>query len=449
MLKTGLQVLVVDDEWKITDLLEDYISSLGYRVTATTNSKEALKLAQQSKFDIVITDLKMPEPDGLQLLSAIKQIHPSTEVVILTAFGSMESAIEALKLDASDYLLKPINLELLKISLERIAKKRALEEENISLRKRVREGCRIGELTGISSQILEIQQIIRRAAQSDSTVLISGESGTGKELVARTIHETSARRDGPFVPVNCGAIVETLLESELFGHVKGAFSGATRDNIGLFRTADGGTIFLDEITEISPSLQVKLLRVLEEGRIRPVGASKQIPIDVRVIAASNRSIDEALKDGSFRKDLYYRLNVIPINVPPLRERKEDIPILAEQFLEILNSQSKRQVKEISVKAMEALLSYNWPGNVRELRNVIERSFVLGTGESITLGDLPPELRAHEVKTPDTIPTLVESERSLIRRVLQKSRNKTEAAKLLGIDRTTLYRKIKKHGLAIS
>ena len=445
------KILFVDDDRHILSIVEEYLSLLAYSVTVADNGLDAFKLLKERDFDIVFTDLKMPDFDGLELLAAIKNDRPETEVILVTGFGTIESAIKALKLGSYDYLQKPIKLERLKVLIDRIMEKKKLQNENILLKRRLKEKYKYDELVGASNKIQEIYEIIDKISLNSPTVLVQGESGTGKELVAKVIHKNSAHKDKPFVPVNCGAIVEGLLESELFGHVKGSFTGATRDTIGLFKAAEGGTIFLDEVAEINPSVQVKLLRVLQEKKVRPVGDTREFPVNVRVIAATNRDLDEAIKKGSLRKDLFYRLNVVSIKMPPLREIKEDIPLLINHFLNKFNSRSRKQVASISPEAMNILLSYHWPGNVRQLVNVIERAFALGVNETIQVTDLPSEIRkfGRDSKLTGTVYALKENEVVLIKKALLKTGgNKAEAADLLRINITTLYRKIKAYGIPV-
>jgi DNA-binding NtrC family response regulator len=443
----NFEILFVDDEREILSTVKKYLSSQKYRVTVVDNGLKAYELIKEKVFDIIFTDLRMPEFSGMELLSAIKEHRPETEVVIITGYGTIESAIEALKLGSYDYLQKPIELERLKILIDRIIEKKELQRENILFKRRLKERYKYGDFIGVSPRIQQIYETINKISLNSSTVLIQGESGTGKELVAKLIHQNSNRKDKPFIPVNCGAIVEGLMESELFGHVKGAFTGAIRDKIGLFKAAEGGTIFLDEITEITPPLQVKLLRVLEEKKIRPVGGIKELEVDVRVIAATNRDPEGAVNSGALRKDLFYRLNVVSIKIPPLRERKEDIPLLINHFHNTFNARKKKRVVSISPEAMDILLNYHWPGNVRELENVIERAFALGVDETIKVADLPFQIRkfGKTSKINGTTYNLRENEIILIKKALHKTGgNKAEAAKLLGINITTLYRKIKKY-----
>ena len=441
------QILFVDDDRQVLSVVKGYLSLQGYRVTVAENGLDAFELIKERDFDIVFADLKMPEFDGLELLQAIKEYRSEIEVIILTGYGTIESAIKALKLGSYDYLQKPIDLERLKALIDRIIEKKKLQKENILIKRRLKERYKYDQLVGTSLKMQEIYEIIDKIGPRSPTVLIQGESGTGKELVARVIHQKSDRKDKPFVAVNCGAIVAGLLESELFGHVKGAFTGAIADKIGLFKAADGGTIFLDEVAEIAPSLQVKLLRVLQEKKIRPVGDTRELEIDVRVIAATNRDPEEAIKSGALRKDLFYRLNVVSIKMPPLRERKEDIPLLINYFLNKYEVRSKNRVISISPEAMDVMLSYHWPGNVRQLENVIERAFALGVGKTIKVSDLPPEIRnfGETSKIPGMSYNLRKNEIILIKKALRKTEgNKPEAAKLLGISITTLYRKIKRY-----
>ncbi|MBN2466917.1 MAG: sigma-54-dependent Fis family transcriptional regulator [Deltaproteobacteria bacterium] len=441
------RILFVDDEREILLVVKEYLASHGYHVEVVDSGLRALELFKKKPYEIVFSDLIMPQFSGLDLLEAIKKHRPETEVIIVTGYGTIDTAIKALKLGSYDYLQKPLDLERLRIVIERIMDKRKLERENILIKRRLKQRHKYHDIIGMSPTMQEIYDTIERVSRNDFTVFIQGESGTGKELVARVIHQNSKRKDKPFVPVNCGAIAEGVLESELFGHVKGAFSGAIRDTIGLFKAASEGTIFLDEIVEVAPSLQVKLLRVLQERKVRPVGDTKEMPVDLRVIAASNRDPARAIKEGLLREDLFYRLNVVPIKVPPLRERKEDIPFLANHFLESYYSVNGNHIVNISPDAMDILLNYHWPGNVRQLENVIARTVALGVDKTeITADDLPGELRkgGDGGSVGEPIYNLRKNEAVVIRRALQKAHgNKVEAAKMLGIDASTLYRKMKK------
>jgi len=440
-------ILFVDDDQQILDVVAAYLMRNGYSVDTINNGLTAIEMIQHKEYAAVFSDLIMPEISGLDLLKSIKEISPETEVIIVTGYGTIESAIEALKRGSYDYLQKPINFERLKILIDRIVEKRTLQLENYLIKRRLKDRYNYDQLVGKSAKMQQIYDVIDRISNGSPTVLIQGESGTGKELVANVIHQNSVRRDKPFIPVNCGAIAEGLLESELFGHVKGAFTGAIKDTIGLFKAADGGTIFLDEIAEVQPTLQVKLLRALQEKKIRPVGDTRESEVDVRVIAATNKNLEQAIAQKAFREDLYYRLNVISLHMPSLREIREDIPTLINHFIKKFSKDSHRVVERISHEALDLMMNYDWPGNVRQLENVIERAFALGVDETIEVVDLPPELRSMSEK--DTIHdnnfNLVENEKVLITRALKRTKgNKAEAAKLLGINLTTVYRKVEKY-----
>ncbi len=445
----SIRILFVDDEPEILEIVSAYLGRVGYTVTTGTSGDEALRQIRESDFDILFTDLQMPGMSGLDLLEAAKAIRPETEVIILTGYGSIDSAIQALKLGCYDYLQKPIEFERLHHLVRRIAEKITLQRENQFIKRRLKERYQYQGLVGGNPKLQEIYQIIDRIRHASPTVLIQGESGTGKELVANVIHQHSDRHDRPFVPVNCGAIVGSLLESELFGHVKGSFTGAIRDRIGLFKAADGGTIFLDEISEIEPSLQVKLLRALQEKTIRPVGASQEESVDVRIIAASNRTSREMIEKGLLREDQFYRLNVVNIQMPPLREMKEDILPLVSHFIAKFNGRSPKKIQGIAPEALECLDRYPWPGNVRQLENAIERAFALGVDDIIRIEDLPGEIRDFKTDghTAAASLNLLENEIVLIRRALGKvDGNRARAAELLGINTATIYRKIKKYGI---
>lgn len=443
------EVMFVDDDRGILTVVQEYLSRQGYRMTVVDSGLKALELMEERDFDIVFTDLMMPEFSGFELLTAIKELRPDTEVIIVTGYGTIESAIEAMRLGSYDYIQKPIKLEHLKILIDRVIEKKKLQKENVLLKSRLKERYKYGDLIGVSHEMHEIYEIIDRISMNSPTVFIQGESGTGKEVLARVIHQNSARKGKPFVPVNCGAIVAGLLESELFGHVKGAFTGAIRDKRGLFEVAEGGTLFLDEIAEISSFLQVKLLRALQEKKVRSVGDTKELDVNVRVIAATNRDVEQAVESGALRKDLFYRLNVVSIKMPVLKGRQEDIPLLIKHFLDKFNRKGKKKVERISPEAMSILLNYHWPGNVRELENVIERAFALGVDETIMVSDLPSGIREIGESTEIKRGTwnLEENEILLMRKALNGTAGKKpEAAELLGIDISTLYRKIKKYDL---
>src|SRR5881296_4508420 len=382
------KILVVDDERSILVLLKEALGQWGYQVTTAASAAEALGILKSELFDALITDIRMPDMSGLELLREVKKQDESIEVVMMTGYPTIASAVQALKEGAYDYLSKPLILDELRHLMSRMMERKFLRGEIHTLRARLGEELTVNELIGASAPMERVKEIIGKVAVTDSPVLIEGESGTGKELVAAAIHRLSARAKGPFIPVNCSAIPRDLLESEFFGHVRGAFSGAVADALGLFRGANEGTIFLDEIAELPPELQVKLLRVLQEMQVRPVGATKAHPVDVRVIAATNRDLDRSIADGRFRQDLYYRLNVVRVSLPPLRARREDIPALVNHFLRRYNRRFRRDVKGITPDALATLGGHDFPGNVRELENVIERAFAMGAREQITLADLP-------------------------------------------------------------
>jgi DNA-binding NtrC family response regulator len=443
------RILVVDDESSILLLLKEALSQWGYDVVCANTAAEALAVARAQMFDAVITDIRMPDMSGLDLLRELKRQDESVEVVLMTGYPTIASAVEALKEGAYDYLSKPLILDELRHLMQRLMERRFLRGEVHTLRARLGEELTVNELIGSSAPMQRVKEIIGKVAVADSPVLVEGESGTGKELVAAAIHRLSIRAKGPFIPVNCSAIPRDLLESEFFGHVRGAFSGAVADALGLFRGANDGTIFLDEIAELPPELQVKLLRVLQEMQVRPVGSTKAYPVDVRVIAATNRNLEQEMTAGRFRQDLYYRLNVIRINLPPLRERREDIPALINHVIRRFNKRFRRDVRGITPDGLNALMAYDFPGNVRELENLIERAFAMGAREQITLADLP-SLTARPDIAPSvankTIPTLAEVEKDLILRALAVFNNdKEEAARALGISRRTIYRRLKEYG----
>jgi two-component system, NtrC family, response regulator PilR len=387
-----VRVLVVDDEASMRDLLAIMLRQAGYEVSAADGGETAVEMLKSQAYDLVVTDLRMRKVDGLGVLRAAKEHSPRTVVVVVTAFASTETAIEAMKLGAYDYVTKPFKLDELKLTIGNALERRRLQEENQALKRQLRRQHGFENFVGRSPKMLDVFETIRKTADSGSTVMITGESGTGKELVAQALHWESDRRNGPFVSVNCGALPETLMESELFGHIKGAFTGAVANSEGLFAAADNGTLFLDEITEIPQTIQVKLLRAIQERQVRRVGDTKDVKIDVRLIAASNRDLGRALTDGLLREDLFYRLNVIPIHLPPLRDRREDIPLLVAYFIKKLSRSVGRNVRGVAPEAMATLEQYHWPGNIRELENVVERAIVLGSGELLEADALPSTLR---------------------------------------------------------
>jgi DNA-binding NtrC family response regulator len=441
-------ILVVDDEADMRELVRDILQERGHRVGVASDGREALKQLAQEEFVLVLTDLRMKGMQGLELLTEIKRAYPDIGVILMTAFGTVETAIECMKQGATDYLIKPVKTEDLVRVTERAVREATLRREVQRLRREVHKEYSFHQILGKSKPMREVFELIRRVADSPTNVLITGESGTGKELVAKAIHYNSERRDAPFVPVNCAAIPEALLESELFGHVKGAFTDAKNDKRGLFEEAHNGTLFLDEISELPLLLQAKLLRVIQEREIRRVGATRTMPVDVRIIAATNLNLAEETKAKRFREDLFYRLNVIEIRLPPLRERREDIPLLVEAFFRKCAEGTHKAVRGMTEAALALLIDYAWPGNVRELENVIERAVTLARGEKIVPDDLPPAIqgargdrRILDEAVDRSLP-LQEVEKEYILRILEKTGgNKYQAAQVLGIDRKTLYRKL--------
>ncbi len=391
MLSKALNLLIVDDDHSLRSMLSFVLGKEGYQVEEAQSAGEALKKLKSRRFDLVISDIRMPDLNGIELLKKIKIHDPDLPVIMITAYAATQDAIEAMKLGAEDYIMKPFNLEELKIILDKSLRKRSLERENIALRQKLSDREKFEDIVGADPQMTKIYELIRTVAQTDSTVLISGESGTGKELIARAIHAQSRRSGERFVSINCGALPETLLESELFGHRKGAFTDAYQEKEGLFEAARQGTLFLDEISEMSQKMQVKLLRAIQEKAVRRVGDNREIPVDVRIIAATNRDLVEGMEQGSFRSDLYYRLNVISIRVPPLRERRDDIPILMQHFLQRYNQKFAKNITGFEKGVMDCFAAYRWPGNVRELENFIERGVALEKGSAFTAASLPPEV----------------------------------------------------------
>jgi two-component system response regulator AtoC len=446
-------VLIVDDDKSMGDMLQTSLRKKGYQATATTSGDEALGLLSEHDFDVVVTDLNMKAMSGLELCERIAMNRPDIPVVVITAFGSLDTAVAAIRAGAYDFITKPFEVDVLCLALERAIKHRALREEVKRLKAAVGETTRYEEIIGASPAMRRVYELLDRVIESDASVLITGESGTGKEVIARAIHRRGRRAQGPFVAINCSAMPETLLESELFGHVKGAFTDAKASRKGLFAQANGGTLFLDEIGEMPVGLQPKLLRALQERSVRPVGGEAEVKFDVRVIAATNRDLESAIEERRFREDLYYRLNVIHIELPALRSRGSDILILAQHFLDHFASQSGKRVSGMSPEAAERLLAYSWPGNVRELQNCIERALVLTRFETLTVEDLPEKIRnyrrSHVLVAGDDPSELVpmeEVERRYILRVMEAvSGNKTMAAQVLQLDRKTLYRKLEKYG----
>lgn len=444
-----MKILIVDDEAPVREMLKRGLVQMGgFSVEVAQDGPEAIEKVEKDVFDLVLTDLKMPEIDGIDLLKMIKGMRPEVMVILMTAYGSIETAVEAMKMGANDYITKPIDLNELLIHISKAQKESLLLKENQLLRMEVRKKFEFNNIVGKSKKMQEIFSMIEKVAPSNSTVIIYGGSGTGKELVAKAIHYHSPRADGPFIPFNCGAIPESLVESELFGHTKGAFTGAVQAKKGLFEEANGGTLFLDEISTILPSVQVKLLRVLQEKEVMRVGSTERTKIDVRMIAATNEDLEANLKEGKFREDLFYRLHVFPIFLPDLKDRKEDIPLLAYHFLDLFAKETRKQIKEISKEAMNLLLEYPWPGNVRELENAIERAVIMADQDYLNPKDFPQNMRegyselikkgAKERKSLDDIKA-----EYIIEVLKETNGNKRVAAEILKVNPRTLYRFEKK------
>ncbi len=460
-------MLVIDDDETVRDLFVSFFGENGYEVSAVSEARAGLEIIMQEKIDILFLDLVMPGMGGIELLKELAAVNIRIPTIVMTAFAAVETAVEAMRLGAFDYITKPFILDELLLLAERALKMHTLQKENAMLKKQLKKKYDFQRIIGTSPEMLKVCKLIEKIADTESTVLIYGESGTGKEVVANTIHYNSSRSQSPYVPINCAAIPKDLLESELFGHEKGAFTGAVNMRMGRFELAAGGTIFLDEIGELHPSLQAKLLRVLQEKSFERVGGTKTVKVDVRILAATNKDLEKATREGTFREDLFYRLNVIPLHIPPLRKRKEDIPLLFEHFM---NSYAKRKRKEplkVSSEAMDAILHYTWPGNVRELENLVERMVILDDDGIVKLDDLPERFssgahaaenssspaggHASDIELPDSgldINSILDDvERSLIIQAMQKAGGvKKKAAELLGLNRTTLLEKLKKKGI---
>jgi DNA-binding NtrC family response regulator len=443
MTDKGHKILVVDDDLEMCGMLFDVLKEGGFSVITTGDSLEAAKILKKEEFDVIVTDLKMKGLKGLDLLAEAKRVAPLTPVIIITAFGTIESAIKAMKMGAYDYVTKPFQTDELVLTVKKALEHHLLKQEVVRLKREVEARYHFHQLIGKSPSMQKIYDLIERISDTSSNVLITGESGTGKELVARAIHYNGVRKEGRFIAVNCAAIPETLLESELFGYKKGAFTDAKSDKRGLVFEANEGTLFLDEITEMPSTLQAKLLRVIEEKEVRPLGDTNSYPVDVRIISTTNRDI----KEGRFREDLYYRLKVIDIELPPLRERREDIPILVQHFIHKFGKELKRSVSGISEGALKILVSYSWPGNVRELENIIQRAITMSQHEVILPDDLPASIiqktdeKLFEKAMEESF-TLDQLEKEYIKRVLiETGGNKSKAAEILGLDRKTLYRKL--------
>lgn len=445
------KILVVDDDPRMCELLSDILSEEGYSTKTSGNSLKALKTLKGEEFDVILTDLKMKGMDGMDLLEEAKQAAPFTPVIIMTAFGTIETAIKAMKMGAYDYVLKSDQTDGLILTVKKALEYRLLKKEIARLRKRMESEYQFHDLIGKSPSMKRVYETIEMIRGASCNILITGESGTGKELVAKAIHYHNDRKEGPFIAVNCAAIPDTLIESELFGYKKGAFTDATSDKKGLIFEADEGTLFLDEITEMPLTLQAKLLRVIEEKEVRPLGDTVSYPVDVRVISSSNREILPFIRDGKFREDLYYRLKVIEIELPPLRERREDIPLLIQHFIDRFNKELKKKISGISGEALKALSDYSWPGNVRELENVIQRAMILSQWETLLPADFPDSIIGEKQKKDGHLLEKAVQERyafdqllkEYIKRLLiETGGNKTKVSEILGIDRKTLYRKMK-------
>jgi len=442
-----LRILIVDDETIVRDSLGAWFRQDGHQVDVAESGKDALRKVTGNRYDIAFLDIKMPGMDGLELQTRLAAADPELTIVLMTAYASVETAVKAMKAGAYDYIVKPFDPDDLSMLVRRAAEHRSLRAENLRLKKSIETSTAPPPLLGSSAPMRQVLELVQTVAASDATVLITGESGTGKEVVARAIHAGSARRYNPMVVVNCGALPEGILESELFGHEAGAFTGARARHKGKFESAEGGTVFLDEIGEVSPKVQVELLRVLEEKKVTRLGGSAPVAVDFRTIAATNRDLSAAVKEGAFREDLYWRLNVVHIHIPPLRERPEDVPVLAEHFLSRFAQSMSRKPMRFSPEALDALASYPWPGNVRELQNAIERAVVVGRGEVVQAADLPLRVTQSPSAAAPGPGSLAEAERAHVQSVLEATGwNITRAARILDVDRVTLYNKIRRYEL---
>lgn len=444
---TSPTILIVDDEDSTRNLCRDVITDSGLRTRVASTTEQALEILEQWPVEILITDLRVPQIGGLELLKRVRQDFPQTAVLVLTQYGTIESAVEATRLGASDYITKPFHIPELRSKIDRMVRLLDVDQENRVLHETLRSRPGFGGLIGLSPKMQKVYRVIEKVSQHSYPVLILGESGTGKELVARSAHFSGVRRNKPFIPVDCSSLVPTLIEAELFGYVKGAFTGALHTKQGLMEIAGSGTLFLDEIGDMPIDMQAKLLRALQEKEVRPVGSTDRVPLAARIIAATNRDLDAAVRQGTFRQDLFFRLNVVQIKLPPLRERKSDIPVLVNSFLEKF-SEANGKARTISEDAMSRLMAYDWPGNVRELENAIERAIALGSGPILHAGDLPTSLQYGAGERPpqnDELLPLEEMERRAILRALREAGgDKLAAARILGIGKTTLYRKLKQY-----
>ncbi len=445
-------ILIVDDDRPQREGLQRALAGR-YEVLTADDAAKAYGILESQPVDVLLTDLRMPGDDGMKLLRRARSLSNPPVSIMMTAYGSIDNAVEAMKAGAYHYVTKPVNLDELELVIERALKSRRIEAENINLHEQLDRRFGLENLVGESPAMLQVFDVIQQVAPTRATVLITGETGTGKELVAHAIHNLSPRKNGPFVAVHAAALSSTLLESELFGHEKGAFTGAVERRIGRFEAADGGTLFLDEVSEIDPAMQVKLLRVLEERAFERVGGTKTIQVDVRLVAATNKDLKKLVSEGKFRDDLFYRLSVVTVNLPPLRERRQDVPLLVQAFIRQCSAENGKPIRDITAEAVNTLMAYDWPGNVRELRNTIEQMVVLSRGERLTLRDVPAAIRGGadltkiSVVRPGTTMTVEEAERQLIVQALKETDgNRTRAAQRIGMSRRTLHRKLKKYGL---
>jgi len=452
-MKDKPRILVVDDEASIRMMLRAVLEEEGYEIVEAADGPEAIRAVEQDPLDLILLDLRMTKMDGVEALTEIRKISPFVPVLMMTAYATVKTAVEALKAGAFEYLAKPLDIEELKILVQNALEYYRLREENLTLKERLGSRFDFSRMIGRGRKMKELFDLLAQVAPSEATILILGESGTGKELVANAIHHNSLRTQQPFIKVSCAALPATLLESELFGHEKGAFTGAVARREGRFQAAHRGTIFLDEVGEMGPAIQTKLLRVLQEREFEPLGSSRTVKVDVRVIAATNKELSKEIREGRFREDLFYRLNVIPIHLPPLRERKEDIPSLANHFLALYDEKNKKDIREISPKALDLLVRYDWPGNIRELENCLERAVIVARGEIIAPADLPTTIQnlpagkqESEIAFPAGI-SLQEAEKALILKTLEDAGgNRSRAAEILGINRRTLQMKLKEYGI---
>lgn len=442
-----VRILVVDDEMIVREALSNYLREDGYEAIAVESGEEALKKVESERWNILFVDFKMPGMDGLEVLREVKKITSDLPVIIITAYATVDSAVQAMKDGAYDYVVKPFDPEAIALLVEKVVEHQRLVRENILLRERLDQEYKFEEIIGRSQPMQDVFELVKNVAASDTTVLITGESGTGKELIARALHANSPRRYNPFITASCGAMPEGLLESELFGHEKGAFTGALYTKKGRFELAEGGTLFLDEIGEISLKTQVDLLRVLSEKSFRRVGGVEPTSIDARIVSATNRDLKKAIQEGTFREDLFYRFNVVSIHLPPLRKRREDIQLLADHFLDKFRAETNKKIEGISSKALNLMMEYDWPGNVRELENAIERAVVVGKGSEIVPQDLPFFKQGVTEERGPKLKSLKDRERLYILQTLEENEwNISRTAEELGIDRVTLYNKIKKYNL---